>query len=55
MDAENPHLWGECGCECHLQDENPAYGPGNPDWDHDRERESRAEELEDAQPTKGKA
>ena len=22
--------------------ENPAYGPGNPDWEHDRDREDAA-------------
>ncbi len=27
MDAENPHVWGECDCECHDPSEQvePAY------------------------------
>ncbi len=42
MDDENPHLLGTCPCECHVSGENPAYGPGNPDWEHDHERDERS-------------
>jgi hypothetical protein len=29
-------------CDLAYLDENPAYGPGNPDWEHDRDREERS-------------
>ena len=29
----------------HVLDENPAYLPGNPDYEHDLDRERRADEL----------
>jgi hypothetical protein len=28
-----------CGCPSFL-DENPSYGPGNPDWERDFEKDS---------------
>lgn len=39
----------------HELAENPAYGPGNPDWHDDLERERRAREPEAMSPREGKA
>ena len=35
---ENP--WDDA--ERREDDENPSYGPGNPDWEYDRAREDAA-------------